>query len=128
LDQNDLPVTATVYLRDILISGKRPALMVSANKEDFPPPEGVEISFAEDPPPYGINRILWWRGTLIETRRKLNATSIGGPVTAPALLAGHQCFFDCNEVSAIWNHGGSYGGYVEISALTPGNTSFGLNW
>jgi hypothetical protein len=125
LDEKDLPVMVTVYAGDIRTSDNRPELIVRANKEDSPPPQGVQISFSEDTQPYGINRILWWGGNWIEARSDLDATAIGVQFYGTNTIGWASVFFDGNEVwrgdvSAIWNHHGSYGGYIEISGFEPG--------
>ncbi len=125
LDENDLLVSVKVIPGDVRMFPTHPDLMVKANTEDSPSPDGVQISFAPESQPYGVNRILWWGGNWIEARSNLDATVIGVQFFGTSTIGWASVFFDGNEVwrgdvSAIWNHHGSYGGYIEISGFEPG--------
>lgn len=125
LDENDLPVSVNVVPGDARVFSTHPDLMVKANTEDSPSPEEVEISFAPESQPYGVNRILWWGGNWIEARSHLDATVMGVQFFGTSTIGWASVFFDGNEVwrgdvSAIWNHHGSYGGYIQISGFEPG--------
>ena len=125
LDEQDLPVTVTVVPGNVRMFSTPPELMVKANTEDSQPPDGVEISFALETQPYGVNRILWWGGNWIEAHSDMDATVMGVQFYGTSTIGWASVFFDGNEVwrgdvAAIWNHGGSYGGYVQISGFEPG--------
>lgn len=125
LDEKDLPVTVTVVPGDVRKFSTPPELMVKANAEDSPAPDSVKISFAPETQPYGVNRILWWGGKWIEVRSDLDAMFMGVQFYGTSTIGWASVFFDGNEVwrgdvAAIWNHGGSYGGYIQISGFEAG--------
>jgi hypothetical protein len=54
-----------------------PDIIIPANSEDNPTPEGINITFSKDSIPYGLSRILWWEGNWIEATTDLPFGSVG---------------------------------------------------
>jgi len=100
-------------------------VIVVANKESIPTPEEIEISYPPESVEYGVNRVLWWGGDWIEARTSLPFRSMGVQFFGTSSIGWASVLFDGVEVwrgdvSAIWNHFGSYGGYIEVSGYKPG--------
>lgn len=125
LQATDLPVTVTVHEGNVRTFEVRPDLVAVANDENIASPEGVEISYAAGSMEYGVNRVLWWGGEWIEARTALPLEAMGIQFYGTSTIGWASVFFDGVEVwrgdvAAIWDHFGSYGGYIEVSGFEPG--------
>lgn len=122
----DLPVTVTVYGGDSRLFAQPPLVHAPANSADTPPPSGIEVTYHEQSIPYGLNRVLWWHGDWIEATTELPFTAMGVQFFGGPAIGWARVLFDGLEVwrgdtSAIATDKlGHYGGYVHISAITPG--------
>lgn len=123
---DDLPVTVTVYGGDSRLFAQPPLVYAPANSADTPPPPGIEVTYHEQSIPYGLNRVLWWHGDWIEATTELPFTAMGVQFFGGPAIGWARVLFDGAEVwrgdtSAIATDGvGHYGGYVDISDITPG--------
>jgi hypothetical protein len=125
LEAADLPVSVTVRQGDSRIYDPPLDLIVAANKDNIPAPEGVLIESDPETLEYGTNRVLWWGGNWIQATTALPYTSMGVQFYGSSTIGWASVFFDGVEVwrgdvAKIWNHFGGYGGFVEVSGYEPG--------
>jgi hypothetical protein len=124
-----------------------PELIVNANPQSRPLPDGIQMAHSPQSIPYGIHRILWWEGDWVEISTALSLNAIGVQFQGEAQSGWARLVLDGQE---IWQGdtaglSGRHAGYVEISGLGPGAhtlrvenlnweyrpvtvTSFGLRW
>ncbi|RIK53357.1 MAG: hypothetical protein DCC59_07350 [Chloroflexi bacterium] len=101
-------------------------LYAHANAGDMPPPEGIQISYADEAIPYGLHRVLWWNGTWIEASvNDESFTAMGVQILGEQTIGWARVLFDGEEVwrgdtAAIWEKLGRHGGYIQISGFEPG--------
>lgn len=124
-EQRNPSLTVNVYGGDARFFEKPPDVIAHANVDDQTPPEGIEISFAEDSIPYGLHRVLWWNGDWIEATVDGPYESIGVQILGEQAIGWGRVLFDGQEVwrgdtAAIWTKLGRHGGYIEISGFDPG--------
>ena len=118
-------VQVTVHEGDARQFDDPPDLIVPANGEAVPPPEGIEISFDPASISYGYNRVLWWQGGSIEISSADPYTKFGVQFLGDPTIGWASVFFDGEEVwrgdpSAIWSQVNRHGGYIEVSGFPPG--------
>jgi hypothetical protein len=123
--ESDPELTVTVHQGNARSFDSPPTVYTPANTEDRLPPEGVEIEFHPASMNYGVNRVLWWGGDWIEARTSLPFEAMGVQFYGTSTIGWASLFFDGVEVwrgnvSEIWNHFGSHGGYIEVSGYQPG--------
>lgn len=122
----DLPVTVTVNGGDSRLFEQPPELFAPANSADTAPPPGIGVTYHQESIPYGLNRVVWWNGDWIEASTELPFTAVGVQFFGGPALGWARVLFDGVEVwrgdtSAIGSDGlGHYGGYINISGITPG--------
>ena len=121
----NLPVVAAVHGGDSRFFKKPPDVFALANSADSPAPDGIRITYSEESIPYGLSRILWWKGEWIQASTDLQFASMGVQFLGDPPIGWARVLFDGQEVwrgntSAIWSHHGRHGGYIEISAFGPG--------
>jgi hypothetical protein len=122
----NLPVTVTVDGGDSRLFEQPPELFAPANSADTPPPPGIAVTYHQESIPYGLNRVVWWNGDWIEASTELPFTAMGVQFFGGPALGWARVLFDGVEVwrgdtSAIGSDGlGHYGGYINISDITPG--------
>ena len=122
---SNLPVTVQVFGGDSRFFDKPPEVYVIANTADREPPQGIQVSYAENAVGYGLHRILWWDGDWIEARTDLPFTHMGVQIMGEAQIGWARLLFDGIEVwrgdtAAIWERYGRHGGYIEVSGFEPG--------
>ncbi len=123
---SQLPVSVAVYGGDSRLFEQPPAQYAAANSDDTAPPPGIEISYHQESIPYGLNRVVWWNGDWIEASTELPFTTMGVQFFGGPALGWARVLFDGVEVwrgdtSALGDDGfGHYGGYINISGITPG--------
>lgn len=119
------PITVTVHQGNMRSFEHPATVYTSANADNRVPPVGVEITFHSASMEYGVNRVLWWGGDWIEMRTSLPFEAMGVQFYGTSTIGWASVVFDGVEVwrgnvSEIWNHFGSHGGYIEISGYEPG--------
>lgn len=102
-----------------------PTIVAVANDENIASPEGVSIRYHANSVEYGVNRVLWWRGDWIEAEIEEPVNAMGVQFYGTESIGWASVLFDGKvvwrgDVSTIWNHFGSYGGYIEVTGFEPG--------
>ena len=105
--------------------GEPLSLVVPANPENVASPNGVEITYDPATIEYGGNRVLWWGGRWIQVTTSLPYAAMGVQFYGTSSIGWASIFFDGTEVwrgdvAKVWDHFGSYGGYIEVSGYQPG--------
>lgn len=121
----DIAVEVTVYGGDSRFFSKPPDVIAHANSADRLPPNDIQISFAEESIPYGLQRVIWWNGAWIEAVSDGAFEAMGVQFLGEQTIGWARVLFDGEEVwrgdtAAIWSKSGRHGGFVEISGFTPG--------
>jgi hypothetical protein len=124
--QPDSSVNVKVYGGDSRFFEKPPDISAHANAADMPPPEGIQISYAEESIPYGVHRVLWWNGEWIEVEFDGSFDSAGVQFLGEQSIGWARVLFDGETVwqgntSAIWSKQGRHGGYIEVTGFEPGS-------
>lgn len=122
---SNLLVTVRVHGGDSRFFDRPPEVYVIANTADREPPQGIQVSYAEEAVAYGLHRILWWGGDWIEAKTDLPFTHMGVQIIGEAQIGWARLLFDGVEVwrgdtAAIWERYGRHGGYIEVSGFEPG--------
>jgi hypothetical protein len=122
---SNLPFTVTVQGGDSRFFEKRPDIIAAANSADRRPPEGIDITYHHDSIPFGLNRVLWWKGDWIEVSTDLPFAAMGVQFFGEPQIGWARVLFDGAEVwrgntAEIWSNYNYRGGYIEISGFNPG--------
>ncbi|MDL1943359.1 hypothetical protein FBQ99_13535 [Chloroflexi bacterium CFX2] len=121
-----LSVSVEVFGGDSRFFASPPDLYAHANAEDMSPPEGIQISYAEEAIPYGLHRVIWWNGDWIEAVVNDDSfTAMGVQILGEQAIGWARVLFDGEEVwrgdtAAIWEKSGRHGGYIQVSGFEPG--------
>jgi len=121
-----LDVSVTVhpgYVRNFNI---QPDLYVDANKDEQPPPDGIQLDHSSDSISYGLNRVLWGEGSFVAVTTQLPYKAIGVQIYGDHTIGWARVLFDDAEIwrgdtAAVWSDKGRFGGYVEVSDFEPGS-------
>ena len=124
-DQPDPSLHVNVYGGDVRFFEKPPDVIAHANIEDQTPPEGIEISLADESIPYGLSRVLWWNGDWIEAKVDGSYESMGAQILGEQAIGWARVLFDGQEIwrgdtADIWTKLGRHGGYIEVTGFEPG--------
>ena len=119
------PLSVAVTGGDSRFFNNPPDVLAVANRDDRPPPEDIRIDFSPASIPYGLNRVLWWRGNWIEAETELPFTTIGVQFQGSPSIGWARVLFDGIEVwrgdtSLIWSKAGVHAGYIAVSGFEPG--------
>lgn len=118
-------LTVTVHPGDSRKFPVPPDIYVASNVEERPAPDGFTVLASLESIPYGLTRVLWGIDDWIEATTSQPVTAIGVQFLGDPPTGWARVLFDGVEVwrgdtAAIWNYGGRYGGYVEVSGFGPG--------
>ncbi|MFC2054518.1 hypothetical protein ACFLV7_09540 [Chloroflexota bacterium] len=121
----NLHVNIDVHGGDSRFFEKPPEIIAHANSADGSSPEGIRVTYHSDSIPFGLNRVLWWKGDWIQASTELSFDSMGVQFLGDPPIGWARVLFDRVEVwrgntSAIWSERGRHGGYIEISGFSPG--------
>jgi hypothetical protein len=124
---DDISVEVNIYGGDSRFFTVPPDVIVHANAEDMPPPNGVEISYGANTIAQGVHRILWWdaEGNWIEAKIDGSFEAVGVQFLGEQTIGWARVLFDGEEVwrgntSAIWSKYGRHGGFIQISGFDEG--------
>lgn len=121
-----LSVKVDVFGGDSRFFASPPDLYAHANAEDMTPPEGIQISYADEAIPYGLHRVIWWNGDWIEATVDASSyEAMGVQILGEQAIGWARVLFDGEEVwrgntAEIWQKSGRHGGYIQISGFAPG--------
>lgn len=120
-----LSVTVDVFGGDSRFFASPPEVFAHANAEDTPPPDGIDISYAEEAIPYGLHRVIWWNGDWIEATTDGQYDAMGVQILGEQAIGWARVLFDGEEVwrgdtAAIWEKSGRHGGFIQITGFAPG--------
>lgn len=121
----NLPVKVVVYGGDSRFFEKAPDVLAFANSSDNSSPEGIEVTYHQDSIPFGLNRVLWWKGDWVEATTDRPFTAMGVQFWGDFQTGWARVLFDGVEVwrgntTEIWSKYDRHGGYIEISGFGPG--------
>lgn len=121
-----LSVQVDVFGGDSRFFASPPDFYAHANAEDQTPPEGIQISYADEAIPYGLHRVIWWNGEWIEARvTDPSIEAMGVQILGEQTIGWARILFDGEEVwrgdtAAIWEKSGRHGGYIQVFGFEPG--------
>lgn len=122
---SQLPVTVKVSGGDSHNFERPPDVFAVANKDNVPPPDGIQIQFHNESIPFGTHRVLWQNGNWIEATTSTPFTSMGVQFWGSAYLGWARVLFDDVEVwrgltTSLGKKHAYFGGYIEITDFEPG--------
>lgn len=121
----DLPVTVTAHGGDSRFFENPPDTIAFANGLADSQPEGIHVTYHSESIPFGLNRVLWWKGDWIEASTDRPFTAMGVQFMGDPQTGWARVLFDGVEVwrgntTDIWSKAGRHGGYIEISGFEQG--------
>lgn len=120
-----LSVKVDVFGGDSRFFASPPDVIAHANAEDQTPPDGINISYADEAIPYGLHRVIWWNGDWIEASTDGSYDAMGVQILGEQTIGYARVFFDGEEVwfgdtASIWEKSGRHGGFIQVSGFEPG--------
>lgn len=120
-----LSVKVDVFGGDSRFFALPPDVIAHANAEDQTPPDGIEISYADEAIPYGLHRVIWWNADWIEVTADGAYDAMGVQILGEQAIGWARVLFDGEEVwrgdtAAIWEKSGRHGGFIQVSGFEPG--------
>lgn len=120
-----LSVKVDVFGGDSRFFASPPDVIAHANAEDQTPPDGIEISYADEAIPYGLHRVIWWNADWIEVTSDGAYDAMGVQILGEQAIGWARVLFDGEEVwrgdtAAIWEKSGRHGGFIQVSGFEPG--------